>query len=283
MEIKKINGEIIFKANVDNIKDAVEEAVMRGTDLRGANLSDANLGGADLRGANLSDAYLRGANIRYADLSGANLCCANLGGANLRGANIGGANLCGANLCCANLGGANLRCANLGDANLCGANLRGANLGGANLRGANLRCANIGGANLCGANLCGADIRDANLRGADLRGARSIPYIPLACPSDGEFTGWKKVGDKLIRLLIPADAKRSSAASIKCRCEKAKVVAITSLDEGECYEEVTNSNYAETIYRVGEMVYPDSYDDDRWNECSHGIHYFINKQDAINY
>ena len=193
MEIKKINGAIIFKANVDNIKDAVEEAVMRG---------------------------------------------ANLGGANLRGANLGGANLCCANLCCANLRDANLCCANLG----------GANLGGANIRG-----------------------------------ARSIPYIPLACPSDGEFTGWKKVGDKLIRLLIPADAKRSSAASIKCRCEKAKVVAITSLDEGECYEEVTNCNYAETIYRVGEMVYPDSYDDDRWNECSHGIHYFINKQDAINY
>ena len=228
MEIKKINGEIIFKANVDNIKDAVEEAVMRGADLGGANLSDANLRGANLRDANLRDA----------------------------------------NLCCADLRGANLRCADLGGANLCGADLDGANL----------RCAN-----LCGAYLGCANLRDANLGGADLRGARSIPYIPLACPSDGEFTGWKKVGDKLIRLLIPADAKRSSAASIKCRCEKAKVVAITSLDEGECYEEVTNCNYAKTIYRVGEMVYPDSYDDDRWNECSHGIHYFINKQDAINY
>ena len=248
MEIKKINGAIIYKANADNIKDAVEEAVMRGANLVGANLGCANLGGADLCGANLGCANLGGADLRYADI---------------RGANLGGANLCGADLC-----GANLRGAKLGDANLCGANLRGANLGGADLRGANLRDANLGG---------------ADLRYADLRGARSIPYIPLACPSDGEFTGWKKVGDKLIRLLIPADAKRSSAASIKCRCEKAKVVAITSLDEGECYEEVTNCNYAETIYRVGEMVYPDSYDDDRWNECSHGIHYFINKQDAINY
>ena len=223
MEIKKINGAIIYKANADNIKDAVEEAVMRGANLVGANLGCANLGGADL---------------------------------------------CGANLGCANLGGADLRYADI----------RGANLGDAYLRGANLRYADLGGADLGG-----ADLRDANLSDADLRGARSIPYIPLACPSDGEFTGWKKVGDKLIRLLIPADAKRSSAASIKCRCEKAKVVAITSLDEGECYEEVTNGNYAETIYRVGEMVYPDSYDDDRWNECSHGIHYFINKQDAINY
>ncbi|MBQ1196456.1 MAG: pentapeptide repeat-containing protein [Clostridia bacterium] len=223
MEIKKINGEIIFKANVDNIKDAVEEAVMRCADLYGANLGGADLRHADLRHADLRHADLRGANLRGANLSSANLRHADLRGANLRGADLRYADLCGANL---------------------------------------------GGADLCGANLSSA---------------RSIPYIPLACPSDGEFTGWKKVGDKLIRLLIPADAKRSSAASIKCRCEKAKVVAITSLDEGECYEEVTNGNYAETIYRVGEMVYPDSYDDDRWNECSHGIHYFINKQDAINY
>ena len=268
MEIKKINGEIIFKANVDNIKDAVEEAVMRGEDLR-----DANLRGANLRYADLSDAYLRGSDLGGADLGGANL-----GGADLRDANLGGANFCGANLRYADLGDANLRGANLRYADLSDAYLGGADLGGADLRDANLSDAYLGGADLGG-----ADLRDANLRGAELRGARSIPYIPLACPSDGEFTGWKKVGDKLIRLLIPADAKRSSAASIKCRCEKARVVAITSLDEGECYEEVTNCNYADTIYRVGEMVYPDSFDDNRWVECSHGIHFFINKESAINY
>ena len=159
----------------------------------------------------------------------------------------------------------------------------GAYLSGADLSGANLSCAYLYSAYLRGADLRGANISGANLSGADLSGAKNIPYIPLSCPSDGDFTGWKKVGDKLVRLLIPADAKRSSAASIKCRCEKAKVVAITSLDEGECYEEVTNCTYAETTYKVGEMVYPDSFDDDRWNECSHGIHFFINKQDAINY
>lgn len=27
----------------------------------------------------------------------------------------------------------------------------------------------------------------------------------------------------------------------------------------------------------------DSFDEDRWNECSHGIHFFINKQEAIDY
>ena len=98
MEIKKINGAIIYKANVDNIKDAVEEAVMRGADLCCANLGCANLGGADLRGAHLGSAHLGDADIGGADLCGANLGGAHLGGANLRGANLGGADLGSANL-----------------------------------------------------------------------------------------------------------------------------------------------------------------------------------------
>ena len=47
--------------------------------------------------------------------------------------------------------------------------------------------------------------------------------------------------------------------------------------------EFVNNKYEECKYVKGEMVYPDSFDEDRWHECSHGIHFFINKQDAINY
>ena len=149
-------------------------------------------------------------------------------------------------------------------ANLCGANLRGANLRGANLRDANLR-----GANLHGADLCGADY---------------IPYIPLACPSDGAFIGWKKVNGKLVQLEIPADAKRSSATTMKCRCSKAMVISITNIDGSNEVDEVLNTlQVSKCLYKVGQLVIPDSFDEDRWNECSHGIHFFINKEDAINY
>ncbi|WIW09948.1 pentapeptide repeat-containing protein [Listeria monocytogenes] len=84
--------------------------------LRGANLSYADLSCANLRGANLSYAdlsNLRGANLSYADLSCANLRGANLSYANLRGANLRGANLRGANLSYADLSGANLSYADL--------------------------------------------------------------------------------------------------------------------------------------------------------------------------
>ena len=88
----------------------------------------------------------------------------------------------------------------------------------------------------------------------------------------------------IVQLEIPADAKRSSATTMKCRCDKAKVVSITSLDGKKEHSSVENKEYNPHItYKVGEMVYPDSFDDNRWDECSHGIHFFINKQDAINY
>ena len=144
------------------------------------------------------------------------------------------------------------------------------------------------GANLCGANLRSADLRSANLYGADLCGANlrsaDLCFIPINCPSDGAFVGWKKVQDKLIKLLIPEDAKRCSATTYKCRCDKAQVLAITSLDEESSFDSVTNVAYIPNIkYKVGEMVYPDKFDEDRWNECSNGIHFFINKQNAIDY
>ncbi|MBQ3022890.1 MAG: pentapeptide repeat-containing protein [Clostridia bacterium] len=175
--------------------------------------------------------------------------------------------------------GANLNGANLNGANLDGANLYGANLYGANLDGANLYRANLYGANLYRANLDGA-----NLNGANLDRATNIPFVPFACPSDGAFIGWKKVRNCLVMLEIPEDARRCSCTSQKCRCDKAKVLGITNLDTNESVSEIKNTSYSPAVtYVVGEMVYPDSFDENRWNECSHGIHFFINKQNAIDY
>ena len=155
----------------------------------------------------------------------------------------------------------------------------------ADLRYADLRDADLRYADLRYADLDDADLRDANLRYADLRDAKNIPYIPLECPSDGAFIGWKKIDKILIKLEIPEDARRSSATTNKCRCDKAKVLGfydILGVNELDMTE-LVNNKYKECKYVKGEMVYPDSFDEDRWNECSHGIHFFVNKQDAINY
>ena len=134
------------------------------------------------------------------------------------------------------------------------------------------------------ADLSRADLSGANLSRADLSGAKNIPYIPITCPDAGAFIAWKKVNGYIVKLQIPEDAKRCSAASRKCRCDKALVLAIETI-EGEAADvsTLTNCAYAECVYTVGEMVYPDSWDDNRWNECSHGIHFFVNRQEAVNW
>ena len=210
---------------------------------------------------------------------GISLADALLIGENLSGMNLSGANLTGANLASAILKGANLK-----DANLKNANLYRADLSWANLEGADLTNANLEYAILYSANLDGSFVAGAKVHGSNLTGAKNIPFILQSCPSEGAFTAWKKVdGYFLVKLQIPEDARRLSATTRKCRCDKAMVLDITSLDGEEHYDEVTNNNYSETIYKVGEMVYPDSFDENRWNECSNGIHFFVNKEDAINY
>ena len=184
----------------------------------------------------------------------------------------------------ADLRRAALRRANLRDADLRDADLRGADLSCVDLRDADLRRADICDSDLSGANLRCAHLRGANFCGAYLCGAKDVPYVPFACPSEGAFIGWKKVNNKLVKLEIPEDAKRCSATTQKCRCDKAKVLEITDLDGKNPIDEILNtSQEVLLLYKVGEFVYPDSFDENRWNECSQGIHFFINKQDAILY
>jgi hypothetical protein len=244
--------------------------------LNGEGGSRADLSGADLFGANLSDANLRGA-----DLFGANLFGANLRGANLSDANLRRADLFGANLFGANLRGANLR----------GANLRNADLRRADLRNADLRRADLFGANLRNADLRRADLRNADLRRADLCGA-SIDqmmwniytvFYPLQCPESGSYIGYKKASGLVVELEIPADARRSSATSRKCRASKAKVLSITDINGNPAGGQVKSNYDPDFVYTIGETVEVSDFDDDRWNECSTGIHHFITRAEAVIY
>ena len=200
------------------------------------------------------------------------------------------ANLTRADLYGANLTGADLYGANLTGADLYGADLTGANLTGANLTRANLTRANLTGANLTRANLTGADLTRSNLTGANITGAdhldtaKNLNY-PIACPEKGSFTAFKKVyGGYIVELEIPADAQRCSASSRKCRCSYAKVISITNMDGSQANVDVVYSKHDKSFaYRVGEIVKPDGFDPNRWHECASGIHFFITRQEAVDY
>jgi hypothetical protein len=233
-------------------------------DLSGAYLSGANLSGANLSRANLSRAALSGADLSGANLSGANLSRANLSRADLSGADLSGANLSGADLSGANLSGANLSSADLSRANLFRANLSRANLSSADLSRANLFRANLSGANL------------SRVKNAELAIAMTV------ITPQGDLIGWKKChaakGFCIVKLHIPADAKRSNASGRKCRAEYAKVIEVIGAEKG-----LSHYDDGKTEYVAGAEIRPDKFDKNRWDECSNGIHFFITREEAEAY
>jgi hypothetical protein len=91
---------------------------------------------------------------------------------------------------------------------------------------------------------------------------------------EGDLIGWKKLQSGVIcKLQIPAKALRvGGLIGRKCRAEFAVVL------EGEG-SGLQNGH----VYKVGETVKPDKYDPNPFVECSNGIHFFITKQEAMDY
>ena len=189
-----------------------------------------------------------------------------------------------ADLSDANLSDADLSDANLKYANLKYANLSDANLSNANLSDANLKYANLSDANLSDADLKYADLSDANLSNANLKYAKNIPFIPYTCPDTGSFIGYKKANGYIVELEILSDAKRCSATGRKCRCNKAKVLSIQNIDGTISDLKYIPSGYDSSfVYKVGEIVEEPNFCENRWRECAPGIHFFINRQEAVEF
>lgn len=222
-------------------------------------------------------AVLCRADLRYIDFSGSDLSEVDFCDANLSGSDLSGAILCKADLRRINFSGANLR-----GADLCGAKLSKTNFHGANLHDTYLVDADLSCSDLSDANLCGAKLSKTNLSGVIYNEITS--FFALQCPEEGAYIGWKKASQYIIKLLITEDAKRNSATTRKCRASKAKVLEIQNLDGTKATVVLAHSNYnANFIYEIGKTVEVNDFDDNRWNECSTGIHHFITRQEAVNY
>lgn len=107
----------------DRIRDLIKGRMQSGQGLKGTNL----------RGANLTETFLANADLKDSILIGANLSNAKLTKANLQNCILVNANLTGADLTEANLSGANFTGAIFTQSNLTGANIQGANFAGADL------------------------------------------------------------------------------------------------------------------------------------------------------
>ena len=119
--------------------------------------------------------------------------------------------------------------------------------------------------------------------------------IPMTCPDTGGFIGWKQCfitdpdmpffKECIVKLRIPAEAKRSSATGRKCRCDRATVLEIQDLEGNKLPEDTVAKSWHDKqfTYKVGEIVSVDNFCEDRWEECAPGIHFFITREEAVGY
>lgn len=159
------------------------------------------------------------------------------------------------------------------------ADLRGACFYGTDLSRANLKHANLSNATFELADIRGANFRSAILTGASFRGVitddqttSEIAFCRIITPA-GELIGWKKLGNgTIIKLRIPASAKRvGGVVGRKCRASSAWVISGRGISERGGH------------YTPGKLVRPDRFDPNPLIECSHGIHFFLTRQEAEEY
>lgn len=255
------------RKEVEKLASRQEWGALAEYDLASADLSGMDFFGADLRCCDLSGADLSMADLRYADLSETDLSKADLTDAFLEYADLSEADLEGA-------------C-------FFRAKLRDSNLSWADLTDADLKYADLSGADLSGANLNYADLSRAAL--TDVITSEDTEWLRMQCPEKGTFIGFKKAYDGsgqpyIVKLLIPAHAKRSSATTGKCRCSEAKALSISTLGGTDAGVETVYSWFDEKFaYAAGGTVKADSFNMDRWTECTNGIHFFMTRGEAVNY
>ena len=139
---------------------------------------------------------------------------------------------------------------------------------------ADLSYADLSYADLSNANLFRANLSNANL--TNVITDENTKYFNLKCPAIGSFVGYKKcMYDVIVTLKITEDALRSSATGDKCRCSKAEVLDIEGAEEAISWYD---SGF---IYHKGDIVEVKDFNQNRWIECTSGIHFFMTKEEAI--
>ena len=182
--------------------------------------------------------------------------------------------------------------ANLSNVNFCSSQLVNVLLDDCNLQNANLKNANLDRASLRRANLTYADIRGAKLYAAVLENSildniifdDNTKNFRIHCPEKGAFIAYKKgLNNLIVKLLIPSDARRVSSTMNCCRCDKAKVLEIKNFEGTKFFDEAWSTVAEGFCYKLGEWVYAENFNEDRWYDSTGGIHFWMTEDEAKAY
>lgn len=156
--------------------------------------------------------------------------------------------------------------------------LTGADLRGASFEGAKLYKTNFSDADLQNADFGFTKLTEVNFYNASMKGVKSLMFVPMVCPETGAFIAWRNVRGKIVKLLVPEDAKRSSGTTRKCRCDNAVILEIQEV-YGQNIETV-KGNFDDFVYRVGETIKIDNFNEDRW-DYGPGIQFFMQREEVM--
>ena len=181
---------------------------------------------------------------------------------------------------------------NLSNVNFCSSQLVNVLLDDCDLQNANLKNTNLERASLRRANLTKADISGARLYAAVLENAildniifdDNTKNFRIHCPEKGAFIAYKKgLNNLIVKLLIPSDARRVSSTMNCCRCDKAKVLEIKNFEGTKFFDEAWSTVAEGFCYKLGEWVYAENFNEDRWYDSTGGIHFWMTEEEAKAY
>lgn len=115
----------------------------------------------------------------------------------------------------------------------------------------------------------------AYLSGADLSETK-LPHFQIV-PSEGGFRAWKKIDEYVLKLFIPAHAKRTSCLiNRKCRASEVETLEIFGPTTSKTVFISSRGGH----YSIGKITRADKFCDDIRTDCSHGIHFFMTREEA---
>jgi hypothetical protein len=203
------------------------------------------------------------------------------------------------------LSGWDMKGLDLSRATFDGCNLNGTDFSGSKMDNVAFYNNDLRGMKLCGCLARGCSFRFQDMEGIDLRGANiyssvledavnqdkviiddDTKWYKMRCPEEGEaFIAWKCCTDlRVVMMLVPRDAKRCMATMETGRVSRVKVLKITSIDETENYTWAQSTVDPDFYYEVGKWLEPaNGFQEDRWKDSSPGIHFFLDRQQCVDY
>ena len=181
-----------------------------------------------------------------------------------------------------NLEGADFEGSILSNAYMERLSLKGASFKNCVMHGVNMRFSDITGVNMEGADIFGTNLEEATIK--DVKTDEKTKHFNMICPETGPVIGWKTCFNmRLVMLLIPEGARITNSTLNTCRCDKAKVLKVTSPDESLKFDEARSFVDGDFVYKTGEMAYAKGFNPDRWRDSTGGIHFFLKKEEALGY